>query len=402
MKRGYRSARQAAAELGISVPTLYAYVSRGLIRSEGDRSSRERRYRVEDIAALKARRQRRDPDKVAEAALHFGLPVLDSAISLIAGGRLYYRGRDVASLAGDATIEEIAALLWTGDAGTALPDAAVELPPGSWPRLASLVAPLAPMERFQTVLPFAAAHDPSGYDLRPAAVQRTGLRILRLLAALAAGRSPSTDPVTKTLQQGWAARVPHARALLENALVLCADHELNPSTFTARCVASARSTPYAVVAGGLATLQGALHGGTCERIEALFDEAGAPRRAAAAVGARLRRGEMLPGFGHPLYQTATGDPRAAILLGRVRAARPTARGTLLARALVDGVRALVDVQPTIDFAVVALQRALDLPPGAAVAVIAIGRTVGWIAHAIEQYEDERLIRPRARYVGTMP
>src|SRR6266436_1441181 len=116
MRRGYRSARQAAAELGISVPTLYAYVSRGLIRSEGERSSRQRLYRVEDIAALKARKQRRDPDKVAEAALHFGLPVLDSAISLIAGGHLYYRGRDVATLATTATIEEIAALLWTGDA----------------------------------------------------------------------------------------------------------------------------------------------------------------------------------------------------------------------------------------------------------------------------------------------
>ena len=111
---------------------------------------------------------------------------------------------------------------------------------------------------------------------------------------------------------------------------------------------------------------------------------------------------MLPGFGHPLYVTPTGDPRAPLLLDRVRATRPTSRGALLARALVDGVQALVDVQPTIDFAVVALRRALELPPGAAVALIAIGRTVGWIAHAIEQYEDERLIRPRARYVGPMP
>lgn len=402
MKRGYRSARQAAAELGISLPTLYAYVSRGLIRSEGERSSRARLYRAEDIAALKARKQRRDPGKVAEAALHFGLPVLDSAISLIAGGRLYYRGRDVAALAATATIEEIAALLWTGDLAATLPAAGVELPPGSWHRLATIVAPLAPMDRFQAVLPFAAAHDAGAYDLRPAAVQRTGIRILRLLAALAAGRPPSIDPVTRTLQQGWSPRVAQARALLETALVLCADHELNPSTFTARCVASARSTPYAVVAGGLATLQGALHGGTCERIEALFEEAATPARAAAVVGARLRRGEILPGFGHPLYVTAGGDPRAAILLDRLRAARPASRGTLLARALVDGVRALVDVQPTIDFAVVALRRALELPAGSAVAIIAIGRSTGWIAHAIEQYEDERLIRPRARYVGVMP
>src|SRR5258705_13430980 len=160
MRRGYRSARQAAAELGISVPTLYAYVSRGLIRSEGERSSRQRLYRVEDIAALKARKQRRDPGKVAEAALHFGLPVLDSAISLIAGGHLYYRGRDVASLATSATIEEIAALLWTGDAAATLPEARLELPRATWQRIAAVGLPLAPLDPFQTPLPFPPAADP--------------------------------------------------------------------------------------------------------------------------------------------------------------------------------------------------------------------------------------------------
>ena len=183
---------------------------------------------------------------------------------------------------------------------------------------------------------------------------------------------------------------------------LGADHELNLSTFTARCVASARSTPYAVVGAGLAALQSARHGGTCERIEALFDEAGSPARVEAVVGARLRRGELLPGFGHPLYPTPTGDPRAPILLDQVRAARGATRGALLARALAARVHELVDVRPTIDFAMVALRRALDLPPGAAVALIAIGRSVGWIAHAIEQYQDERMIRPRARYIGPMP
>ncbi len=402
MKRGYRSAREAAGDLGISLPTLYAYVSRGLIRSEGERSSRERRYRAEDIDALKARKQRRDPGKVAEAALHFGLPVLDSAISLITGDRLYYRGRDVATLAGTTTLEQIAALLWNGELTAPLPDVSVDLPRGRWRHLSALTAALTPIDAFQTVLPVAAAHDPTAYDLRPAAVQRAGLRILRLLAATAVRRAATSGSVARTLQRGWAPRAPAAGALLETALVLCADHELNPSTFTARCVASARSTPYAVVAGGLATLQGALHGGTCERIEALFDEVGAPARAETVVGARLRRGEMLPGFGHPLYVKPARDPRAVILLERIRETRGATRGAVLARTLVERVRALVDVEPTIDFAVVALRRCLDLPSGAAVAIIAIGRTVGWIAHAIEQYQDERLIRPRARYVGVMP
>ena len=190
MKRGYRSARQAAADLGISLPTLYAYVSRGLLRSEGDRASRERRYRTEDIDALKARKQRRDPRQVAEAALHFGLPVLDSAISLITGDHLYYRGRDVATLAGTTSLEQVAALLWTGDLDAVLPDVTVGLPRGQWQRLTTVLAPLTPIDAFQVVLPIAAAHDPTAYDLRPTAVQRAGLRILRLLAAAAARRPP--------------------------------------------------------------------------------------------------------------------------------------------------------------------------------------------------------------------
>src|SRR5215211_3320143 len=113
----YLSAGRAAEELGVSLATLYAYVSRGMVRSEAvEGKRRNRRYRAEDVRRLKERKERRrDPDRVAEGALHWGTPVLESGITLIDGGGLYYRGSDVVDLAGKKSIEEVAALVWAGD-----------------------------------------------------------------------------------------------------------------------------------------------------------------------------------------------------------------------------------------------------------------------------------------------
>src|SRR5919199_418694 len=113
----YMSALQAAEELGVSPATLYAYVSRGLVRSEAaEKGGRSRRYRAEDVRRLRERKeQRRDPSKAAEGALYWGAPVMESAITLIADGRLYYRGRDALELISGSSIEEVAALIWTGD-----------------------------------------------------------------------------------------------------------------------------------------------------------------------------------------------------------------------------------------------------------------------------------------------
>jgi len=114
----------------------------------------------------------------------------------------------------------------------------------------------------------------------------------------------------------------------------------------------------------------------------------------------LKRGDGLPGFGHPLYPE--GDPRARTLLDMIGRLVPRARSATVSQALVQSAHGLGAEYPTIDFALVAAARAMQLPPGAALALFAIGRTAGWIAHAIEQYQVESMIRPRARYVGPMP
>ncbi|MBA4115891.1 MAG: helix-turn-helix domain-containing protein [Rubrobacter sp.] len=405
MTRGrYLSAREAAGELGISVQTLYAYVSRGLVRSEaGEGKKRNRRYRAEDVRRLKERaEQRREPGKAAEGALYWGAPVMESGITLISDGKLYYRGRDAMELATGGSIEETAALIWTGELGDVQGIFGTE-PPVFSPRYENVregAASLLPVEAFQVLLPLAAVEDFAAYDFRVRAVARTGARILRSMAAIAAGDAVVRGSVAETLQLGWIPGEPEGVELLNAALVLCADHELNVSTFTARCVASSDATPYGVVVAGLSALQGAKHGGQIELVEAFLREVEALGDARTAIAVRLKRGESVPGFGHSLYPD--GDPRGAGLLQLTAAARTRSPAVALSAAVAREALDLMEERPTVDFGLVTLAQALGFPPGAAIALFAIGRTVGWIGHAIEQYRSDSLIRPRARYTGEQP
>lgn len=393
----YLSADEAARELGVSLATLYAYVSRGMVRSEaGTGRGRARRYHAEDVQRLKERReQRRDPERAARTALHLGAPVLDSALTRIEAGRFYYRGHDAAALAGSRTLEEVAALLWTGGWETGEVFAPAALPPGG---PAAAFDPAHPVESFQRALLDAATTDPHAYDLRPRALARTGARIVRLLAAAAAGGAHRGEPVAETLRRAWAPDRHAARPLLDAALVLCADHELTVPAFTARCAASAGATPYGAAVAGLAALGGVRQGGgEVERVAALFDEAARPEGARAALASRLRRGEGVPGFGQPLYPE--GDPRAPALLEHVRAAYPDGPALALADALAEAALESIGERPVLDFGLVTLARALGLPDRSALALYALGRTVGLVGHAMEQYAAGRAIRPRARYTG---
>ncbi|HMG35370.1 MAG TPA: citrate synthase family protein [Blastocatellia bacterium] len=398
----YLTAREAAALLKVSLPTLYAYVSRGMLRSEPvGGNPRGKRYFQADVARLLERKElRRDPATAAARTLHWGTPVLDSSLTLIDEGRIYYRGQDAVTLANKATVEHVAALLWLNDAARAdgLFANADHLRTQSDKALRLKAAGIGPVERCQLVLARGVTGDPGAYDLRPAAVARTGARILRLMVSAVCDQLTS-GPIDESLQRAWLPRRSAAASALRAALILCADHELNVSAFTARCIASARATPYEVVIGALAALKGKRHGGYTEEVESLFREAGRGRDPREVLANRLRLGEGLPGFGHPLYPK--GDPRAATLLSL---AKRVGRGSALnlADSLAEAAQSLTGEHPTVDFALVVLSRALDLPAHSPIALFSLGRTIGWIAHAIEQYADARLIRPRARYVGVLP
>jgi citrate synthase len=354
-------------------------------------------YLAEDVQTLAARKvQRRDPAKVARDALHWGTPMLESALTLITENTLYYRGYDAIQLACAHTFEEVAALLWTGSLEPA------EQLFAHKPLLASRMwssADVHPptLQRLQVALALAATDDLRAYDFHPEAVAQTGARILWLMAAVAVAADTLDTTIAGTLAQAWQ---PGTAALLNAALVLCADHELNTSTFTARVVASAEANPYAVVLAGLAALDGFKHGGQIKQATAFLREVAEPSRVRLVIAERLRRGERLPGFGHQLYPSS--DPRAVALLSLLAEAYPTSPALALAHTVIREATAVTSGAPTIDFALAVLEHTLQLPYGTGLTLLAIGRTAGWIGHALEQYQGQRLIRPRARYIGVPP
>lgn len=404
----YLSAKEAANKLDVSVSTLYAYVSRGLIRSEQSaEGKRQRRYYAEDIDKLLARKEgRRNPESLAKDALHWGAPVLDSAITLINGDSLYYRGHDIATLAREHSAEEVAALIWTDDVSQANAVFNLDVRVSAQKYETMLLhmgmdgAELTPLQEFLTFLPSAAKDDPAAYDLRPNAVARTGARILRLMASVAAGDVPEDISLAEMLQHGWCPHDDKAARVLNTALIATADHELNASSFAARVVASAGATPYAAVMAGLSALQGVKHGGHTERVGALFDAIGSADNIQRELQARLRRGESIPGFGHKLYTEA--DPRATILFDALEADYGDTPAFAFVEALITHAHDLIGDFPTIDVLLVATSRVLTLPRGSALTLFALGRTIGWVGQAIEQYNTDRLIRPRARYTGNHP
>jgi len=400
-------AAAAAAKLGVSRATLYAYVSRGLIRSQPlPGSSRARSYARDDVERLLRRAEaRRDPAQAAAHALEWGIPVLESAITFIDGRSLYYRGHDVVALSRTRSVADVASLIWTGEFGQRFgtPKAIVVQP--SLPRDASFVA------KAQALLAAAASDDPGAVDLRASSVAHAGWRMLHLLTSAAigwpAGR-PKVATIDERLARAWRAG-PDATGIIRAVLILCADHELNVSSFTARCVASAGSTPYAVVIAGLSALEGFRHGGAGARVEAMLDaiqkEIAPERRGRQpalrrTLEARMRRGESIGGFGHPLYPD--GDPRARALLDLLQHHYAGSDELRFVSAFVEAAASVVREPPNLDFALAAVSRVLRLPSNAPLMLFAIGRTIGWIGQAIEQYATGQLIRPRARYVGPAP
>ena len=247
-ERYYLTAREAATVLDVTRATLYAYASRGQLRSEPiPGQPRQRRYRREDIERLRERKAaRRDPAVAAARGLHWGGPVLESGITLIHDGGLYYRGRDAVTLAESATVEQVAALLWEVEDTERgqLFEQPCALSPRDLSRLRT--AAVDPLTLCQAALPIAAQVDLASYDLRSAAVRQTGARILRLLTSIVTRRT-SHEPVHQALQAAWAPRTKAIGTVIRTALVLCADHELNVSAFTARCAASAGATPWSTL-----------------------------------------------------------------------------------------------------------------------------------------------------------
>jgi len=393
MSSAFLTADEAAAELNISRATLYAYVSRGMIRSEPRAHSRKRLYRAEDVRRLIDGRQREGGS--ADQARNGGLPVFESAITEIGQGDFRYRGRDVAGLAQASSLESVAGLIW------ATTDNPFDDGCSDWTSVSARLLPtlsnMDPIVRCQTMLPVIGAGDRAALNRTTAGLAGTDARIVRSLAALVAGTGPSSAPVHHQLAAHWAGA---DADLVRAALILSADHELNASTLAVRVVISTGASLYAGVGAGLAALSGPRHGGMTDRVAALLPDLLDQPDAEKAIVDRLARGDPLPGFGHPLYQD--GDPRAPILIDLMRPHYAGRRRFDQALAIAQAATDLAAKPPTIDFALSLMAEMMGLPTRAALSLFAIGRSVGWIGHAMEQIADGSLIRPRARYVGLHP
>jgi citrate synthase len=374
------SADEALALLGGLRQTLYANVSRGRIRARPDpKDSRRSLYHGEDVKRLAGRRAgRRTVEAVAAKAIGWGDPVLASGISTVADGRLWYRGHDAVELAQSATLEEIADLLWETKGATFV----------SASRAPRRAASIPPLQAAMNALAKRASSDaPLPGRARAALAAEAGALVSELVAAMLGEIEKPTSALHRRIATAW--RVVSLEDILRRALILLAEHELNASTFAVRVAASTGAPQAACLLSGLATLTGPLHGGAAAQMRALTEAAGRDG-AGRAVREWLAQGRAIPAFGHPLYPE--GDPRATALL---QSFKPTPRLAELSAVIVD----LTGEAPNIDFALAALAETLSLPDGAPLALFAIARSVGWIAHLMEQATCGELIRPRARYKG---
>lgn len=393
------TAPEAAALLGVKRSTLYAYAARGKVGVRRAEDGRRSLYSRADLERLEARRDARaGHGAVAAGALRWGEPVLDSAITDLRDDGPWYRGRSACAWAREgAAFEEVAEHLWNEDA------------PGRWGGGSAAVVPrgLSPIDAIAVALPKLAVSDPDRHLPAREPTLAVGRRLIpQLVGAIAhagGGRPRARHAAEATsvaaalaVALGVAPRPAVVRAL-DATLVVSADHELNPSSFTARVSASAGSDLHACLSAATATLSGPRHGGVPERIAVVLDEIGRPERAAAVVRERLRRGDAIPGFGHPLYPE--GDPRFPVMLEQARCVGGRRRSLAVVEALVGAMDLAGAAPPSYDLGTTAVAAALGLGATAATALFAIGRCAGWIAHVLEQREAGFVLRPRARYVG---
>jgi citrate synthase len=371
---------EAARQLGVQAQTVYAYVSRGNIAVMPDpHDPRKSLYRADDVAALCRKKQvRRKREALAAGTIFGSEPCIYSGITTFSKGRPYYRGRDGIRLSETATLEDVAAILWNARAPVSFEAGDVPLLGDERGRQCAF-----------TSLAALAACGHSTLGRTDSALHVEAGRLVALIAqAFGARGDPTAQTTHERLALGWGQGREGAE-LIRRAMVLVADHEITSSAFAARITASTGASLPGCLLTGLATLSGPLHGDASGRIRAVFDDVGR-LGAEHVVAHHLQSAIPIPGFGHHLYPD--GDPRAAALLDVLNPPHELA-------AFIGKVVELTGLKPNIDVALAALAAQLALPRDASFALFATARSVGLLAHCIEQLRVGKVIRPRGRYTG---
>ncbi len=348
---------------------------------------------------------------------------LDSSICAVDGlqGRLFYRGMEINELAAHSTYPETAYLLWFGRLPTSdqLDDLMAqfyserELPPAVLHMIVEFMPSWDSMEGLRTAVSAISGYDPGGLNHIREEDQKRAISLTARMPTIIASYHRARQklpPVPPSRGLATAAnflymlsgeRPSEQKArILDVCLIVHADHELNASTFAARVAASTLADIYAAVCAGIATLDGPLHGGANEQVLAMLEEIGTPDRAERYVLDLLAQGKKVPGFGHRVYKTA--DPRATILRPfAAELAKETGQTRLFdtARKIEEVVMRERGLNANLDYVSAQVYHGLGIPADLMTPLFAMSRCAGWTAHILEQYSDNRLIRPRARYVG---
>ncbi len=399
---GWITTTEAAQRLGVKRATLYAYVSRGLIRSQRRAGQQESLF---DRAQVDAMASATRPSGSAQPVLRFRS--IATAVSGQADGDLHYRGVPLSDVIALGSLEDAAALVVGAPTGQPISPAtsrrvAASAGPTAYDRGAAVTDAAAvglarlPLERRMPVaVQLLAAADPFAGDTDADRVRATALSAIPAAVRLVAGSSPGppaydgadgADLAALVLAAlGGRADRPADVAALRVLLVALLDHGLTASTLAARVAASTRAGLYDCLSAAYAAMAGPLHGAAPVAAHALLADGADPT---ALVARSLQAYGSVPGFGHFLYPT--GDPRAEIVLDALW----RRKGTTRLRRRVQGLSGVVAERtgsvPNIDLASAAVLHALDLPAAAGEVVFQVARSFGVAAHVVEEYAEEPL------------
>ena len=389
---GWLTSAEAAARLGVKRATLYSYVSRGLLQRVVDSDGRSSRFDPEEVDRLRSRSGRRREDEIGV--------LVSTGITQVADGDLRVRGRDLIGLAAETRFEDAVDWVWGAEPDTewSTSDEAEELSR----QIQGLLPDSAPMmDRLRVAVSIASATDPLRNDLSTSSVRAAGRRLLYLMV--------HSLPLVSEAREGdlaerlWSRLAPgrsnpRQRAVLNRALVLLLDHGLASSTLGVRVAASVRADPYSAVTAGLGILGGRLHGAASGPVHRIFQEAAANGDPAGALGEAQRRTGYTPGFGHAVYRQR--DPRCSALMEAVAGAWASHEHLPKVLTVQSLASERTAAPATVDFPLGAMTFLAGMRPEAGEAVFAIARTAGWIAHALEEYDEDPVrFRFQAHYIG---
>jgi citrate synthase len=408
----YATAQEAIDMLNVRAQTLYAYVSRGLIRSIPQPGHKGRLYRRDDLKRLEARSLARNGHgAVAASAMNFGEPIISTSITEITPEGPRYRGRMAVDLArARVPFEAVAQLLWTGIWNDSPPPWPRSKP---WLELNRLIESSWGLRRGNLLEIFAVValqlggrRQAGGELVDDAHTLDAGRQIIQTLVGCCGLVSPQRCYAPMGGNRSVAQGILGALAVelndeniegIDALLILLADHELSPATFAARVAASTGCSLHTCVASAFCASGGALIAQLFDNVDDFFDSAGTASAMLRRATTLHERGMAIPGFEHPMYPH--GDPRAQYLLDVAKRRSQQSRQMTAIYTFVEEMAARHGLLPRHELGVVALVRAMELPRPMSAGLSTLARVAGWLAHVQEQRMFGTVLRPRARFVG---